>query len=296
MMNITHPQFHQALNLLLLLLLGKYTAHIYLPWTEIIALIVFSLIVEHVLYYIKKGDLSCVSFSSVSTAIGIMLMMASAHVWILFAVLLLALLQKHFLTFGDQHFFNPSNFALMMGMLFFYDQSHIVLGQLGDAGWLTALVVLLGIAILVRVDRWIIPVAYIVAYLLLQYLIVVRSDPILLMEDIWYRFYSVSFIVFILFMLTDPRTTPRKHWQQMLFGVMMAMVTVWLDFNHGFRVQHLFMPLFVFAPLAVSAALLKKTDRYMTRLLVTSTVILVLAVSAIIHIESQPPYHLEMAV
>jgi hypothetical protein len=296
MMKMIHPQFHQAINLLLLLFLGKYMAHIYLPWTEIITVIVFAVIAEHMIAYIKNGHIPYVSFSSVSTAVGIILMMASPHVWILLLVLFSALLQKHFLTYAHRHFFNPSNFALMTGMLFFYHQSHIVLGQLGDAVWLAVLVVMLGIWILIRVDRWTIPVVYILTYLLLQYLLVVRSDPVVLMEDIMYRFYSVSFIVFILFMLTDPRTTPPKHWQQVLFGLMTATMTVWLDFDYGFRIQHLFMPLFVFAPLAVLAGIASERHCITYGLVATVVLILVLSVSAIIHIELQPPYHLEMSV
>ncbi len=243
--------------------------------------------------YGREKKLTFFSFSSLSTAIGVMLMMVASHLWIIFLVITFGLLQKHFLRYERRHFFNPSNFALMMGLLFFYHDAHIVLGQLGDSIWLGILVIVLGMAILYRVDRWIIPVGFVVLYLLLQYIFIVESDPVLIMEEVYYRFYSVSFIVFVLFMLTDPKTTPKKHWQQLLFALIIAFGATLLDYNNGFRVQHLFMVLFV-ASAMVPLFTGWQELRQKKMLIGMSSVLLLLALTAIIYIEIQPPYYFEM--
>ena len=240
-----HPQLQQLINLSIVLLLGKYVAHVYLSWITILFILFFTLSVEYLMIYLKEKQFIFFSFSSLSTAIGVMLMLVTPHTWIIMLIIVLGLVQKHFLQWDRYHFFNPSNFALMMGLLFFYSDAHIVLGQLGDEPWLVGLVIILGISILFRVDRWIIPLVFSISYLLLQYLFIVSSDPVLIMEEIIYRFYSVSFIVFILFMLTDPKTTPQKYWQQIFFSIFIALEATWLDHYYGFRVQHLFMSLFI---------------------------------------------------
>jgi len=288
-----HPQLQQLINLGLLLLLGKYAAHIYLPWENILLILLVTMSIEHLMLYVKAKKITFFSFSSLSTAIGVMLMVVTPHMWITMLLIVFGLLQKHFLTWKGEHFFNPSNFALMMGLLFFYDDAHIVLGQLGDSVWLGIVVLLLAAAILFRVDRWIIPVSFFTIYLLLQYFFIVKSDPVLIMDTVYYRFYSVSFIVFILFMLTDPKTTPKKYWEQLLFAAVIALGATLLDYYNGFRVQHLFMALFTSAAMVPLCMHWQDVDQRKTFIRMSSTMLL-LALSAIIYIEMQPPYYFEM--
>jgi len=288
-----HPQAQQLFNLFLLLIAGKYVAHIYLAWQEIVGILFFTLGSEHLLLYVKYKTLQYFSFSALSTAIGVMLMMVSTHYYLYFILIFAALSQKHFIHYRTQHFFNPSNFALIMGLLFFYHDTHLVLGQLGDSLTFALLVCAIAIVILYRVKRWLLPLIFILTYLVSQYTIIVSSDPMMLMETVWYRFYSVSFIVFILFMLTDPRTTPSKVSYQMVFGAALALLATFLDYIDGFRVQHMFMALFLFSPLVVLLEKYSHAENKM-KLLLLSIAILLLSLSVIIYIEIQPPYYFEM--
>jgi Na+-translocating ferredoxin:NAD+ oxidoreductase RnfD subunit len=97
-------------------------------------------------------------------------------------------------------------------------------------------------------------------------------------------------MVFILFMLTDPKTTPKHKMQQILFSFMVAAVATLFDYLYGFRVQHLFMSLFLVSPIV---PILEQKTRNRDFILLT-IVILLLALSAIIYIENQPPYYYEM--
>jgi Na+-translocating ferredoxin:NAD+ oxidoreductase RnfD subunit len=265
----------------------------YLSFIHIIILLLFSFLVEHLFIYIKEQKVTYFSSSALTTSLGVILMMVTPHLWIYMLVITLGLAQKHLITYKYQHLFNPSNFALIATLVFFYQDAHIVLGQLGDDLWLAMAVIILGSVILWKASRWIISLSFIIGYLLFQYIGIVQNDPILHFEDITERFYSVSFIVFTLFMLTDPRTTPSKPLYQLLFGIGIAWGVSIMDYYYGFRVQHLFMVLFVLTPASIflHSYRYKKENHSLT---LFALVLLSLVVSAIIYIEIQPPYYFTM--
>jgi hypothetical protein len=286
-------QLQQVVILLSLLWIGKSTAYIYLSWQQIGLLLLFAVMVEHFLIYLKQKSFPFFSYAALSTAIGVVLMMVSPLFYIYFIVIALTLLQKHFLQISQKHLFNPSNFALISAIILFYHDAHIVMGQLSDTLWLKIWVILLAGWILFQVDRWVIPVAFSVAYICMQMLWVVSYDPVLLLEDITDRFYAVSFIVFILFMLTDPRTTPSSYLEQFLFALFVALVSSTLDRVYGFRLQHLFMALFLLSPQAVLWQIYH-TGAEKKHLLFWMGIFFLLTLSAIIFIEMHPPYYFEM--
>ncbi|MBU1669061.1 RnfABCDGE type electron transport complex subunit D [bacterium] len=266
-------------------------AHIYQGWVEIGAILIFAVVIEHIFLYFNKHRNFYFSYSSFSTAIGVVVLMYSPHLWIYFGVIALGLFQKHFITFNGKHFFNPSNFALIMVLLFFYKDAHIITGQFGDERWLALLVSFLAIVILVRVHRWIIPLAFILSYLFLQYCLVVLSDPVIIFEDIYHRLYSVTFVLFIYFMLTDPPVTPSKWYWQIAFAFLVSLMAVLLDRFYGFRVQHLFMAVFFFS---LFTPLVEQWQKRTKGLMVVTFLLLLLAIMVIIFIESKPPFYFTM--
>ena len=286
-----HPQLHQFLTLVALLILGKQVAFVHLPWGACVGLLLIGLAVDQLFVYMRYKEHTYIAYSSLSTTIGVMLMLVATHFWIYAVVVGLALAQKHLVRVDARHFFNPSNFALMAAMILFYNEAHLVLGQLGESLVLRLCVMVLAAVILIRVDRWVIPLVFGMTYLWAEYIWIVGYDPVMMFEEIYERFYSVSFVVFVAFMLTDPRVTPPGFVQQVVFGAAVALIGVWMDRMSGFRVQHLFMALFVLSPWVplfyVDASHRKKT-------LLVSLVLFLLAVGAIMYIENQPPYYFEM--
>jgi hypothetical protein len=286
-----HPQLQQFLTLLVLLISGKYVAYIHLTWVECAGLLLIGLAVDQFFVWMKHRENMYIAYSALSTTLGVTLMLVAVHFWMYAVVIGLALVQKHLIRVDARHFFNPSNFALIAAMLLFYNEAHLVLGQLGESFVLRMSVMVLAAAVLIRVDRWVIPLVFGVTYLWAEYVWIVGYDPVMMFEEIYERFYSVSFVVFVAFMLTDPRVTPPGFLQQVVFGAAVALIGVWMDRMSGFRVQHLFMALFVLSPWVplfyVDASHRKKT-------LLVSLVLFLLAVGAIMYIENQPPYYFEM--
>jgi len=282
-------QLHQNINLLFLLVVGSFVANIHLSWVDIGSILLFTLFIEHLFLFFNKQRTFYLSYSAISTAVGVIVLMYSAELWIYFVVIALGLFQKHFLTLGKKHFFNPSNFALMMALLLFYNDAHMVLGQLGDELWLGVVVFVVAVVILIRVNRWVISLAFVLFYLLLQYLFVLSYDPVMIFQDIYLRFYSVTFTLFIYFMLTDPPVTPSTWQLQILFAFLVALMAVLLDRFYGFRVQHLFMSVFFFSMFVPLLG-----EKISSKRWIKVGFILFLVMAVIIAIEIQEPYYFEM--
>ena len=283
-------QLQQNLNLLLLLILGSFFATIPLSWLDIGSIIVFTFFVEHLFLYFNKSRIFHFSYSAFSTAIGVVVLVYSTSLWIYFVLITLGLAQKHFLNIEQKHLFNPSNFALMMALLLFYDDAHLIGGQLGDEPLFSMVVFVLAMSMLVRVQRWITPIVFIAFYLLLQYLFIVSYDPVVFFEEIYHRFFSVTFMLFIYFMLTDPSVTPSSWRGQIVFVFFIVLFSTFLDRFYGYRVQHLFMSVFFFS-FFVNLLPLKRLSLTELKLVV---IILFLVVGSLVYIELQAPYYFEM--
>ncbi len=284
-------QAHQFLTLSVLFLLGKYYAGIIAPWEWFLLTVLWAAALEAGWSWRRYGTDVRPPWSAMSTAIGLLLMVASSTVIAYLAGVLAALAQKHLLRCCGRHFFNPSNFGLVMILLLFYDRAHIIAGQLGESVTLAVIVGGLAAAVLIRAGRWRIPLVFVAAYLAAEYLWVVGYDPMVHFETVWYRFYSVSFIVFVVFMLTDPRTTPSRGVCQVLFAAAVAIGAAWMDRWYGLRSQHLFVVLML-ASVWVPACELSGKER--KKALVYGGILFLLGVGAIIYLQSQPPYYFEM--
>jgi hypothetical protein len=237
--------------LLLLLFLGKQYADLAGEWVWILGLLAWGCALENGWLAIRYGSHWRWSWSLCSTAIGLVLMLYASHPWIYYVALTAGWAQKHWIRCCDRHGFNPSNFALIVTLMVFGDEAGLIAGQLGESFWLFGVVIVAAVTVLVRARRWIIPLVFVPTYLWTQALWVVGYDPTFYLWDVVMRFESVSFVVFVVFMLTDPRTTPTHSGLQALLGVLIATAATLLDRWLGFRVVHLFAVLFVVTPWTV---------------------------------------------
>ncbi len=138
-------------------------------------------------------------------------------------------------------------------------------GQFGDSLIFSVVVSILASIILIRVDRWIISLSFIVGYIILQYNLLIYYDPTLSIDMIYRRFYSISLMLFIYFMLTDPAITPSKKGHQALFGFALALTISLLDRYYGFRVQHLFILYYFLLLLPFSPVIFKVPRTWLGR-------------------------------
>ncbi len=240
----------QTLLLLLLSIVAYGYDALYIKMPLFFLLVCFAILFQYLLCYIfEKCKSLFFPYSAATTAMSTMLMLYATSWYIYLFAITVGLSQKILIRAGQRHLFNPSNFAIVMAMLFFHKKAEIVTGQLGDDTLLLLLVTLFAIVMLLLAKRVLIPLLFAFLYLLFEYLFVVSQDPVLMFEDFVLSLYSVSTVVFLFFMITDPKTTPNGYAAQALFAAVLAAFSTLLDLLYAYSMLHPFLALFATAPL-----------------------------------------------
>ena len=233
-------QRHQLLNLLFLFVVGKIYLNIPITWWETGAIVAFAVVLDHLLILARAGRLSFFSYSSVITAIGVIFLLRATEFEIYFIVTALAIVQKHWLKISGRHFLNPSNMAVVAGLMIFPYATYTTPEQWGGMWWLGVVMTVLGLIITFRAGRVLIPIVFSLSYIVLTYAFITRNQT-----EILFTLLSGSYLLFIYFMLTDPRTTPEQPGYQALFAAAIAVLTVFLELTFGARDITMFLALFI---------------------------------------------------
>ncbi len=237
-------QIQQNINLFLLLLLAYFQNSLQISFLFLIFFLGFTITLELLLNKIFYHHFSP-PFGAINTAFGIVLMIGWSRWYIPFVLITAALLQKKLIKVKNKHIFNPSNFAVIFALLFFYPKALPLLGQLGKEYFAIFIIIALAFFILIRVKRLAISLSFIIFYILFEYFFIGGSDPTWHFSTFLTKFFSTSFIVYIFFMLTDPLTTPQKTFNQIVFALFVALLVAFLDFFDGMHVRNLFIALFL---------------------------------------------------
>ena len=277
-------QLQQLINLLLLIFLGLNTNTLQANIFTIIILMLFASFLE----LLCKKELY-IPYSAAITSLGVVLMVGWTLWYIPFVVITLAILQKHYLKIDYKHIFNPSNFALILAIFIFYPKALPIIGEIGKSSIIVFIVILIGSLILLRVNRYLITIAYLISYIALNYIINANSDPYWNSEHFISSLYSTSFIVYIFFMLTDPVTTPSKTKHQIYFGISVAIVNILLNYFIGVRLWHQFLALFLVTILFTP--IYRNLTNYDKKKL---TIILLLSLTIAIYISTLKPLFFSM--
>ncbi len=281
-------QFQQVINLFLLLLIAQYNNTLQISWLLILTLAIFAVLFELIIVNLSTNNQQStinyqlyIPYSAIITTFGIILMIGWLKWYIPFILITLALLQKKYLLIGKKHIFNPSNFAVVLALVIFYPKALPIIGQLGHQGYTAIIVtILLAVSILYRVNRLTIPIVFSLAYIALEWLIIGHSNPTWEFSHFLTKFYTTSFIVYLLFMLTDPITTPESNLKQAIFALLVATVLASLDYIYTPRVWNLFLALFFSSALFVPFyRKLEKADwiKYIIVLAISTILIIVIS-------------------
>jgi|SRR5581483_11386128 len=171
-------------------------------------------------YYRRRKFL--VPFSGLITAFGILLLCDSPFVWTYVFVAAASILSKHFITSDGKHIFNPSNFGLVLGMLFF--SQYMVSDPTRWANSLKGLAVIgpLGLLLAYRANRLPLCAAWVGTYILCAPILgAISGAPMLLYVA---PVTGAAFNLFTFYMITDPATSPSAPRDQVICGALIAIV------------------------------------------------------------------------
>lgn len=170
--------------------------------------------------------------SAVSTGLSLSLLLRTHEPLLWMAAAAIAMGSKFLIRVNGKHLFNPSAFAIAV-LLLTSDQVWVSPGQWGTLLWLIALAGSMGCLILSRVARLDISLAFLATH---TALLLARAwtlgDPLAIPL---HQLQSGSILIFSLFMITDPRSTPDSRAGRVLFGAAVAVAAHWLLFRWQVR-------------------------------------------------------------
>ncbi len=167
----------------------------------------------------------------------------SLHGWWIFAgTAAISLLSKYAIKFRDSHIFNPSNFGLVLCFLLLGPEHAEPLdfwwGPMSP--WMAlalAIIVLGGLAILTRLHLLVIAVSFWVSFAAALAVLVAighgmtarwHLGPITGRYFWWVLVTSPEVLVFLFFMITDPKTTPKSTRGRAIYAVSIGLLSVLL--------------------------------------------------------------------
>jgi uncharacterized membrane protein YczE len=240
-------QLHQLINLVSLVVLAYAlgTLQLSIPTLAILSGIVAFI---DIVLFKKRAFEKLIPYTAVTTLLGTVLILYASHIYIYATAAVAGVVQKHILRFANKALFNPSNFAVIFALSFFGGMCGIKEGHLGEYPLLLAAVFVMGVWVLLRAERLLIPLVYVVVYAVFVNMWLFKQDPTLYAEAFVWRYISVATVVFLMFMLTDPKTTPHRWYMQIAFAAATAGMHAWLDILYTPRLTHPFEALFIVSP------------------------------------------------
>ncbi|MSQ93224.1 MAG: hypothetical protein EXR98_01565 [Gemmataceae bacterium] len=160
--------------------------------------------------------------SSYITGISVGILVRSNIIWYYVLCSLLSNSSKYALRLKNRHLWNPSNFGVSM-LLFFVPQDVVPLSlQWGNHPWVPVIIMSLGVIILFTLGRLHITLTYVACFCLLSVLRsqIAGTDPITEIGVLTVP----SYLLFMIFMITDPKTTTRTWPRQIVVTIAVAIV------------------------------------------------------------------------
>ena len=215
------PRYYQIFSLLSLFIILIFFFDYQANWLFIICLIPTTLLLQLLfdVYKRRKWNWKSSLISSMSLCL---LLRSEALLWV-FGVSLLTILSKLLVRWKEQHFFNPTNFALVIALFFSKQEVWLSPGTWGHYPFTLLWISLWGIWVCYRVNRLTLVLSYIIVLFLLKF-----SWHYFLNDSIQIFLHSIqlgSFYIFCFFMISDPKTTPVKFKYQVLFAVALAVIS-----------------------------------------------------------------------
>jgi Na+-transporting NADH:ubiquinone oxidoreductase subunit NqrB len=166
--------------------------------------------------------------------------------WWPFAVCsLLSISSKYALRVKGRHLWNPSNLGMSVLLFLVPTEMAALADQWGNEIWPPLIILGLGSIILFTLGRLHISLTYAVAYTVLSYVRVSVTGKDWINEIALLT--APSYLLFMIFMITDPKSTTRTWRRQCAVAILVAVVETFLRF--GRETHAPYYALFIVAPI-----------------------------------------------
>lgn len=137
-----------------------------------------------------------------------------------------AILSKFIFRWNNKHIFNPTNFALALGLLA-TNQMTISPGQWGHGAIFAFFLLCMGLFVSNKACRHDVSIAFLATYALglVAFTVYTNGSFDLVAE----KLQTGSLLIFTFFMISDPRSTADSRWGRVIFGVSVALLGLYLQ-------------------------------------------------------------------
>ncbi|MCK5903098.1 MAG: RnfABCDGE type electron transport complex subunit D [Cocleimonas sp.] len=218
---VIDPRYYQLFVQVSLLVGGVFLLQLPVHWDHLVFTVLAALFTQWA--FCQYYQLPLNILSTFNTSLSILLLLHAEHgVWLAIAAVV-AIASKFLLRFDQRHLFNPSNIGIVVSLLFF-DQVWVAPAQWGHGLWLFLLLAGLLLIPLVGLKAMLSSLSFLISYIILTFLRAIwLGDPFTIPV---HELQNGALLLFSFFMLSDPMTTPSHPIARLLFGVLVAVVSV----------------------------------------------------------------------
>lgn len=239
-------QYTAPLLITLILLASHLSFGILDSVGHLMTAIVASFLTEALLHRFLFGtwrDFSSAYISGISAGI----LIRSPLYWPFALCAMISIASKYVLRFRGRHIWNPTNFGVVMILLFASDYAAVLSIQWGSQMWAMLVIWIVGLITVYRANRFHISAVYVLSFFFFGW---IRSwmtgDPFLAEIS---AITGPMYQLFTLFMITDPKTTVRSYRGRMWVAFLIAFVEFILRLAEA--VYAPFYALFLVGPVAM---------------------------------------------
>ncbi len=261
-----NPRYLVIFLVTLILVLGEWRYSILGGYERLATALGVCLAAEIFLSLFMRGKLANLGSAYISGISLSLLTKPQANLlWPFFMGALLTIGSKYVLTYKNRHLWNPSNFGISILLLLAPNSVSVLSHQWGNELATNAVIWGFGLLIVSRARMFHVTATYIASFLLLAFVrnAIVGGPLLAEIAPITGPMYQL----FVLFMITDPRTTVASRGGRMAVAALVALVEAGLRLAGDFQLSLLtpFYPsppilaLFVVGPIALWVDLYRKS-------------------------------------
>jgi Na+-transporting NADH:ubiquinone oxidoreductase subunit NqrB len=182
--------------------------------------------------------------SALITSLSLSLLLRTDHWYTMAFAAAAAIGSKFLIRINHKHLFNPANAGIIAALVLTHD-AWVSPGQWGELGWYAIAFMGAGGIVLGRVGRWDTSVMFLATY---SGLMLIRDAWLGWSWDVAMHHLSGSLLLFALFMITDPRSSPDARVSRIVWAACVAALTFVLQTVFIIPIA-VFWSLFCLAPL-----------------------------------------------
>jgi len=218
----TDPRYYQIGFQTVFLIFGIWVLGWHTEWQRVAIYFVTCLTTQFIINLITKSSMHSLK-SAFITALGLGLLLNTHNLQIACLAGIIAITSKSIIRFKGKHIFNPANIGILVAVVV-TQKAWISPGQWGSHPFFPLAIIVAGTIILTKVKRvetgFIFYGVLILLELGRQYFYL--GWPL---DAWWHRVSNGSILVYALFMITDPKTTPNHRTARIIWAVILAITT-----------------------------------------------------------------------